>query len=575
MTPIIRRELLEWLRTRKSLTLQLGLALACATLVLVRWPTGGIEALSGTRSLEVLRIFGYGALAGILVLVPPLPATALVREKAQGTLALLLNSPLSGLSIYLGKLFGSLGFTVILLLMTLPAAAACYALGGTSVQGGVALLYIVLGVGAVQLTTLGLFISSRVQAIDGALRFTYGAVLLLAVLPLVPYWLLQGLDANLDVVISWVRCLSPIPAVTSVLGHSEIGGHGFAAGDASVRQYLILAGVMSLLCAVLTVMRLNQRMLDRARPAGLNTGEWQLGARIAWRTFFLLNPWQRRGGIRDWVNPVLSKEFRTRRFGSSHWTLRLVVATAIISLLLSYLAASGALAWGAEAVGGALVVLQVAILMLFAPSLGSGIISAERESGSWQLLRMTPLSPFRILWGKLLSVAWPLFLLLCATVPGYLVMVKVDPEIEARVQEPFERRFHTPAPIFAGVMTEEQVRAISICLCLTTVFAVLLSVAASTIFRTTAGATAASYGFLLAVSLGPILIWLGRGSPFGHRTVEVALTISPVATAMHAAAMPGFTAYELLPINWWILGCVSVLMLFVITLRMWRLCRPQ
>src|SRR6266849_6572773 len=135
MIPILRRELLDLLRTRKALALQLSLALACALLVLVRWPTGGIGDLSGARSLEVLRVFGYGALAAVVLLVPAFPATAIVREKVKGTLALLLNSPLPGWSIYLGKLAGTLGFTAILLLMTLPAAAACHALGGTSVRG--------------------------------------------------------------------------------------------------------------------------------------------------------------------------------------------------------------------------------------------------------------------------------------------------------------------------------------------------------------------------------------------------------------------------------------------------------
>src|SRR6266852_3821384 len=152
MYPIIRRELLEWLRTRKALALQLGLGLICALLILVRWPTGGVGELSGARSLEVLRVFGYGALAGILLLAPSLPATTLVREKMTGTLALLLNSPLSGQSIYFGKLLASLGFTAILLTMTVPAAAACYALGGTTIRGGIGLLYAILCLAALQVS---------------------------------------------------------------------------------------------------------------------------------------------------------------------------------------------------------------------------------------------------------------------------------------------------------------------------------------------------------------------------------------------------------------------------------------
>src|SRR5262245_32548397 len=192
MNPITRREWLEILRTRKALALQIGLALACILLVLVRWPTGSTTDLSGARSLQVLRVFGYGLLAGILLLVPAFPATTLVREKIKGTLALLLNSPLPPWSIYLGTLGGVLGFTAILLVMTLPAAAACYALGGTGSRGGIVALYAVLGMAALQMSTLGLLVSSQAQSTDGALRITYGLVLAVCVLALGPHALLRG-----------------------------------------------------------------------------------------------------------------------------------------------------------------------------------------------------------------------------------------------------------------------------------------------------------------------------------------------------------------------------------------------
>src|SRR5262249_46324506 len=156
------------------------------------WPTGDLADLSGARSLQVLRMFGYGLLAGVLVLVPAFPATTLVREKIKGTLALLLNSPLRPWSIYLGKLGGVLGFAAVLLIMTLPAAGACYALGGTVVQGGITALYFVLAIAALQLSTLALLVSSRSQSADGALRTTYGLVLFVCFVTLIPHALTRG-----------------------------------------------------------------------------------------------------------------------------------------------------------------------------------------------------------------------------------------------------------------------------------------------------------------------------------------------------------------------------------------------
>jgi ABC-type transport system involved in multi-copper enzyme maturation permease subunit len=247
----------------------------------------------------------------------------------------------------------------------------------------------------------------------------------------------------------------------------------------------------------------------------------------------------------------MMKEFRTRRFGRSHWTLRLIAVTAVLSLTLSYLAAAGALNWGIEAVGGALVLLQTALLILFAPSLAAGLVSSEREGGGWQLLRATPLSPGKILRGKLASAAWPLLLLMCGTLPGYVVLMTIQPELWGQVW-----------------------RVVG-CLGATAVFAVLASAAASSVFRTTAAATAASYLVIVAVCLLPLLVWLGRDAPFGHRTVEVALMVSPVAAALSAAETPGFSAYRLLPENWWVMGGTSAVLLVFLWLRTRQLYRPE
>jgi ABC-type transport system involved in multi-copper enzyme maturation permease subunit len=551
MNPIIHRELLELLRTRKAVALQTSLAVVCALLVLTRWPTEGTADLTGVRALQVLRVFGYGLLASLLLLVPAAPATSLVREKLKGTLALLLNSPLSPWSIYLGKLGGVLGFTGILLVMTAPAAAACYALGGIGTRGGIGVLYAVLALAAVQLSTLALLVSCLARSTDGALRGTYALVLGMCVLTLCPYELLRGRSDLLAEAASWLRCLSPIPAVMEVLGQGDLGSHGLSAGRSAVARYLLLAALTSLGCAWATVRRLNHRLFDQARAAGVMTEDRPAQERALRRLLYLVDPQRRSGSMSRWVNPVMVKEFRSRRFGRSHWTLRLIALCAILSLGISCIAAVGALGWGVEVVGGALVLLQIALLILFAPSLAAGLVSAERESGSWQLLQMTPLSAGAILRGKLLSVGWPLLLLLCATLPGYVGMLTIRPTLAGQVQR------------------------VVLCLGLTAVFAVLVSAAASTLFRTTAAATTGSYVALLAVCVGPLLVWLGREAPFGYTTVQACLLLDPVAAALQAADMPGFTQYELLPFNWWFIGAACLVLLLFLSLRTWQLYRPE
>ena len=551
MTPIVRRELLSLLRTRTAVAAQVTLAIVCAVLVLTRWPTEGTTDLAGTRSLQVLRLFGYGLLTGVLLLSPAVPAASIVREKVTGTLALLLNSPLSAGSIYGGKLVAALGFAATLLLMTAPAAAACHALGGATVQGGVGLLYLVLIAAAVQIAALGLFVSSRADSVDGSLRTTYALVLLLVLVPLVPAWLLRGTEGDAADAADVLRCLSPVPAVMETLGQGDAGTHGFGGGSGTILRYLLLSVAMSLCCAVFTVAKLARVPLDRGRPPGVMTQDRSGWGQVARRLFFLVDPQRRGGGMTLLVNPVMVKEFRTRRFGRSHWTLRLIAATAVTSLGLCYVASVGALGWGVEAIGGALVVLQAALLLLFAPSLAAGLISSEREGGGWQLLRTTPLAPGRIVRGKLLSVAWPLALLLCGTLPGYIVLMTVKPELTGEVE-----------------------RVIA-CLAATAVVTVLVSAAASSVCRTTAAATAASYLATVGVCLLPLLVWLGRDAPFGPRTVEAALAVSPVAAALSAAETPGFAAYRLLPMNWWVMGVASAVLLVFFWVRVRRLYKPE
>lgn len=551
MNPIVRRELLDLLRTRKAAAAQFALAVGCAALVLVRWPTGGVSDLSGSRAIQVLRVFGYGLLAGVLFLGPAVPATSLVRERVKGTLALLLNTPMSPLRIYLGKLGGALGFAAVLLSMTLPAAAACYALGGSSSRGGVGLLYAVLGLAVVQFTTLGLYVSSRALSTDAALRVTYGLVLALTVVPLVPIWLVQGDAGPLADAVVWVQSLSPVPAVMEVLGNAGIGTHGMGATAGAVGRYAVISVAFSLSLGLATVFRLKHVPLDRSRPAGVMTEDRSTSGRVFRRMLYLVDPQRRSGSMSLWVNPVMVKEFRSRRFGRGHWTLRLIALSAVLSLGLSYVGVAGALGWGHEVIGGALVLLQTALLILFAPSLAAGLISSEREGGGWQLLRMTPLSPGRILRGKLLSVVWPLFLLMCATLPGYIVLMTIEPELIP------------------------QVRRVLISLGVTAGFAVLLSAAASSVFRSTAAATAAANLVMIAVCVAPLLAWLGKDAPFGHSTVETILTVSPVAGALHASATPGFAEYDLLPANWWVIGTASLALLVVLVARTRRLYRPD
>jgi len=93
--PIVERELIGLLRTRRAMALQVCLALVLALLVVLRWPGEARVELSGARPQEVFRLFGYGLLTLLILLAP---------------------------------------------------AAACYAMGGISLTAEMAALYAILAV---------------------------------------------------------------------------------------------------------------------------------------------------------------------------------------------------------------------------------------------------------------------------------------------------------------------------------------------------------------------------------------------------------------------------------------------
>lgn len=549
--PLIQRELITTLRQRRMLFLQAGLAAAFSLLVLLRWPTEPRMALSGTRSQEVFRLFAYGLLSALLLLLPVFPATSIVRERNSGTLALLLNTPLGSWRIYFGKLLAVLGLAGLILSMSLPAAAACYALGGVSLTHDLLAVYAVLALTALQYSALGLLVSTYVTTIDAAVRWTYGLALLSSVLTLGPHQFFQGTETSLADLGDWLRCVSPFAAVMSLQGAGDLGASGLISTSNVTGRFTLVSLGLTVLWSIWTMTRLNHTIFDQAREAGRISDDQDFGTRLFRRLLFIVDPQRRSRAIGPFVNPVMVKEFRCRRFGRLHWLLRLIAVCAVLSLGLTYATVTGTIDWGVDTIGAIMVLMQVALLVLITPSLAAGLLSTERESGGWTLLQMTRLSVTRIVWGKLLSVTLTLLLVLCATLPGYVVMVYIEPGLRLQVER------------------------VVICLLATAGFGMLLSAAVGSLFRRTAPATAASYATLLAVCGAPLLIWLGRDAPFGHDTVEQALLINPVAAALSVIRLPGFRDYDLIPGNWWFLGIASAVSLLVLLVQAHRISRPQ
>jgi len=463
----------------------------------------------------------------------------------------MLNSPLRPTSIVFGKMGGILGFVALVLVVASPAFAACFAMGGISLTEQILPLYLVAFAMVFQVTSIGLLVSSMTRSLEISLRVTYGLVVGVAVICLVPDLFFQGTGSAWEGWALRIRGLSPLSATMELVGQGGIGKQGIESGIAWIQVYCWSALLSGALMTMATTIRLGRPIFDRARSAGIITQDRSQTQRFARSLFFIVDPQRRKSGIRGPFNPVVIKEFRTRRFGRSHWLMRLVAFCAIFSMVLTYVTTSGTENWGVETVGGIMVLVQVAMILLVTPSAAAGLISSERETGGWKLLQMTPLSVASIAVGKLLSAFWTVGLVMLGTLPGYLVLVWIEPDMQWQVER---------------VMT---------CLVLAAMLTVAKSAVIGSFFRNAALATTTAYGALLTLYVGTFIVWLGRDAPFGYSAVRSALMLNPVAAALGEMGVSDFDSYELVPMNWWIVCGMIASCIFVFMVKLWRLSKPE
>lgn len=548
---IIERELLALLRSSKTLIIFLAVAITFSAIVLLKWPSSGIVDLNGAKGREVFQWLTYAMLAAAILIVPVFPSTALVTEVRRRTLELLLNSPLSRTSIYLGKALAMLGFVLLLLFATLPALACCFLMGGLSLTEDVLKMYLFLTLVSMQLIVVGLLVGTWCRSTESALRWSYGVTFALTVIPYFPDALFPGGTSLIAQGFQWLKLISPIPALMQMLNQGSVGGSGLLETRDAVSWYVGFSLLFIVVGSLVCILRLSHSLLDRSRSQGHITDDQSQWVQASRRVLYLVDPQRRSAGIPSFINPVMVKEFQSRQFGRMHWLIRLVAGCAVLSLVLTLASAQGTESRGVEFTGSLIIVLQVALIVLLTPGLASGMIAGEMESGSWNLLRVTPLSPGRILRGKLISVVLTLALLLCATLPGYAVIMLIKPTLQ------------------------QQVVQVLICLVLAALLSMLVSATVSSFFRSTAVATTVSYGLLISIFGGTMLIWMNREAPFGFNFVQSALRLNPMAAALNAMQVSGFEAYDLVPSAWWISGTTCVVLLIILFGQLIRLTRPD
>ncbi|BCX02092.1 MAG: hypothetical protein KatS3mg053_0030 [Candidatus Roseilinea sp.] len=203
------------------------------------------------------------------------------------------------------------------------------------------------------------------------------------------------------------------------------------------------------------------------------------------------------------LSPIFVKEM-AGRMRSARAYMVLTVYLAIVSglsvllYMVSFLG-NPRMVGGSGAVGTVvfyfLVGMQVLLASFVAPAFTAGAISLERENKTFDVLRVTLLTPAQIVWAKLISALGFTLLLLFATLPLFSL-----------------------AFLLGGVEPRELIIALCVVFASALMYA-LLALYISARSRTTVGATLSTYAIVLGIVIGIPLAAL-----IGSSTVSLALS---------------------------------------------------
>lgn len=390
--PVLQRELLVNLRTKRAFLLLALYQLLLAVVVLVAWPSD--ERLDLTQNpasaRKLVNLFFLGQYVIASLMAPSFAAGTITGEKERKTYEMLLASPLRPGAIVIGKMIASLTHLGMLIVASLPIIVLCLPLGGVSVYEVLA-AYLGLIMSVIVFGSIGVACSSYFKRTSASLVVSY-----LTILPLV-----------IGGVLLW-RYLESDGELRLKLALTVIPAYGIAAA------VLLCSNAAARMLYPPDMGSEGEEVVDLEKEAqeaiGLVIQRDQFPDR-------LFAPPKKQKLLPDGANPVYDKEIHSEIFAQGTLMLRLVIQ---ISMLLA-IPLMAILLFAKSEWAPWYVVYVVVFNMLVGPVFSAGSLTSERERQTLDLLLTTTITPWQILWGKLIVglrvstvltsfLLWPLLL---------------------------------------------------------------------------------------------------------------------------------------------------------------------
>ncbi|MDO4488340.1 MAG: ABC transporter permease subunit [Eubacteriales bacterium] len=190
------------------------------------------------------------------------------------------------------------------------------------------------------------------------------------------------------------------------------------------------------------------------------------------------------------LNPVTAKDLKVTFRGHLLPVLFLVVNACLFTVgilgtlgRMTGMEMAGRMDWRTFLYVYAMIVMvEFVIILITSPSQTAGSIALETESGTYDLMLSSGLTPIRVLFGKLLYACHNTVLIVFSTLPALLV------------------------PLVYGGLTLQSVLVTLLFMLPAALFGMTIGLFASSVSRSAAGAFTLSYAILIAFVIVPVLI---------------------------------------------------------------------
>jgi len=582
--PILQREFIIGARSRKTI---LGAALTVLTLGLILfllWPRSGI--FSDANSNELFTIFLGAELTFMILLTAGFTASAITSERERRTFVMLQTCLLSPGEILTGKLIGTLGISLVLFCVSIPVTAICALSGGISLPAlGKALTIVAMS--TVVYGLFGLAVSSLCQRSYAALLATYIGITVMAGATWLPSVLLK--IPELQPIFLKLRAVSPYEAMFALqfAESYEIGVIGASAENVFSFFLLSMLVLGTLFLGIFARFIFAPPNLRRSATVSKYADtRTMIKRKLGW-PFYLIDPLRRKKPIGSLRNPVFVAEIRSKIFGNPKFIIRALTICICLSIGILVLIAGQVGETDLDKIRAVAIIFQLGVVAVLAPTVSSSSITDEITRDTLLLLRLSLLSSFTVVIGKMKAALLYVMIFLLSSLPVFLALVYLESSATIDFAGLFPAGFSAEAMEGTSLAWQSLIEnfwrvgawmgvLLTTCLVLTAG-----GLCASCFSPGTGIATAISYGFALLFTAGSmsVLLFSTRISP----TIQAAfLMFNPFIAALEitldnslASRLPSLFGNRLWQNHLIIFSLLTVALLTISAIRVHFLFKEQ